>query len=94
MGNFIEPSESMKDAAVSEEERIKIISDGFVPNRYDLIKIIIFVIVMCGVFYIGYLMNDTNTCRVWFKEQLYEFDIQKNNSLTELYNNLTAFNVS
>jgi hypothetical protein len=60
------------------------------PDRYDAVKILIVILVLGGVFCLGYMMKDTLVCRAWYNDQLYYFELQENKTLWDLFNNVSS----
>lgn len=68
----------------TEDKRNLRLIKGFVPDRYDLIKIAIFLGVLFVAFYAGYLLKEVYVCKVWVGDQIREFNIWENITLWNL----------
>jgi len=56
-----------------EEERMKSILERIVPNRHDLMVMGVIALILGVVFWAGWEMNPTLTCKIWMGEQLKEY---------------------
>jgi hypothetical protein len=56
-----------------EEERTQKILAKIIPNKHDLMVMAVLAIVIGVVFWAGWEMNPTLTCKVWLGEQLHEY---------------------
>ncbi len=63
----------------TEDERSRRLVEGFLPNRYDVLKILIFIGVLFVAFYAGYLLKEVYVCKAWIQGQLETFDIRYQN---------------
>ncbi len=80
---------------MDEEEFKKAVVTGLIPNRYDMIKIIVFAGIMFLAFFLGMMASEVRTCSFWMHDQLVSFNILQNDTIMPIIcNNTSQFNFS
>jgi len=67
-----------------------------VPDKYDIIKIVLFLGVLLVAFFVGYTLKEVYVCKKWFNDQLVYFPATDGPIVYDWYlnNTLNKFNVS
>ena len=56
-----------------EEERMKSVLDRLIPNKHDLMMMLVIALVVGVVFWAGWEMNPTYSCKVWLGNELRDY---------------------
>jgi len=56
-----------------EEERTQKILAKIIPNRHDLMMMLVIALILGVVFWAGWEMNPTYSCKVWLGDQLRDY---------------------
>jgi hypothetical protein len=75
----------------TEEDRMKSILERIVPNRHDLMVMAVIALVLGVVFWAGWEMNPTYSCKVWLGDQLRDYYM---NSSINFCNGSSPFNLT
>ncbi len=76
-------------AGKTEDEIVKTAIERLIPNRHDLMVMAVFALVVGIVFWAGWEMNPTLTCKVYIGNQMHLVFGNGSNSLLNLFWNGT-----
>jgi len=58
---------------MNEEAVKETVANTLIPDRWDILKMVIFLIILLFAFFVGYEYRQVYTCKVWYHNQLMEF---------------------